>query len=123
MLGTFALSSGYYEAYYLKAKKVQAKIKRDFDNLFKKVDVLITPTSPTVAFKIGEKIQDPLTMYLADIFTVPVNLAGLPAISLPCGYAHNLPVGLQIIGNQFEENKILTLAEIYEKMTKKRQGS
>ena len=118
MLGTFALSSGYYEAYYLKAKKVQAKIKADFDRVFQRVDCLLTPTSPTVAFKIGERTKDPLTMYLADIFTVPVNLAGLPAISLPCGFAHQLPVGLQIIGNQFEEEKIFALAEAFEKINR-----
>jgi aspartyl-tRNA(Asn)/glutamyl-tRNA(Gln) amidotransferase subunit A len=117
MLGTFALSSGYYEAYYLKAKKVQAKIKEDFDEVFQKVDCLVTPTSPTVAFKIGEKTEDPLTMYLSDIFTISVNLAGLPAISIPCGFAYNLPVGLQIIGPQFSEKKILQVANLYEKNT------
>jgi len=117
MLGTFALSSGYYEAYYLKAKKVQTKIKEDFDKAFQKVDCLLTPTSPTVAFKIGEKSQDPLTMYLSDIFTVPVNLAGLPALSVPCGFIDGLPVGLQIIGRQFGENEILNIALEYEKNT------
>jgi aspartyl-tRNA(Asn)/glutamyl-tRNA(Gln) amidotransferase subunit A len=117
MLGTFALSSGYYEAYYLKAKKVQTKIKEDFDKAFQKVDCLLTPTSPTVAFKIGERSQDPLTMYLSDIFTVPVNLAGLPALSVPCGFAGGLPVGLQIIGRQFSENEILDIALEYEKNT------
>jgi aspartyl-tRNA(Asn)/glutamyl-tRNA(Gln) amidotransferase subunit A len=117
MLGTFALSSGYYEAYYLKAKKVQAKIKEDFDKAFQKVDCLVTPTSPTVAFEIGEKTEDPLTMYLSDIFTVPINLAGLPAISLPCGFVDGLPVGLQIIGKQFGEQIILNLANAYEQST------
>ena len=117
MLGTFALSSGYYEAYYLKAKKVQTKIKEDFNKAFQKVDCLLTPTSPTVAFKIGERSQDPLTMYLSDIFTVPVNLAGLPALSVPCGFADGLPVGLQIIGRQFSENEILDIALEYEKNT------
>ena len=115
MLGSFALSSGYYEAYYLKAKKVQTKIKEEFEEVFKKVDCLITPTSPTIAFKIGEKTDNPLTMYLADIFTVPVNIAGLPAISIPCGLADNLPVGLQIIGPQFSDEKILDFASFYER--------
>ena len=117
MLGTYALSAGYYEAYYLKAKKVQAKIKEDFDKVFEKVDCLITPTSPTPAFKIGEKIEDPLTMYLSDVFTVPINIAGLPAISIPCGFAQNLPVGLQIIGKQFDEEKIFNIAQIYQENT------
>jgi aspartyl-tRNA(Asn)/glutamyl-tRNA(Gln) amidotransferase subunit A len=103
------LSGGYYDAYYLKAQKVRTLIKQDFDNAFQEVDCLIAPTSPTPAFKLGEKVDDPLTMYLADIFTVAVNLAGLPAISVPCGYAKgsngsNLPVGLQIIGKPFRED-------------------
>jgi len=109
MLGTYVLSGGYYDAYYLKAQKVRTLIKQDFDNAFQEVDCLIAPTSPTPAFKLGEKVDDPLTMYLADIFTVAVNLAGLPAISVPCGYAKgsngsNLPVGLQIIGKPFRED-------------------
>ena len=115
MLGTYALSAGYYEAYYLKALKVRTLIKEDFDQAFKKVDVIFTPVSPTPGFKLGEKITDPLTMYLSDIFTVSVNLAGLPALSLPCGKIGKLPVGLQIIGQSFEENKILTIGEIFEK--------
>lgn len=116
MLGTYALSSGYYDAYYTKAKKVQALIKRDFDEAFKHVDVLVTPVSPTVAFPLGEKIQDPLTMYLSDIFTIPVNLAGLPAISIPCqsNNQNSLPVGLQIIANQFREDLLFKVAETYE---------
>lgn len=120
MLGTYVLSSGYYDAYYLKAKKVQALIKRDFDQAFKNVDVLVTPVSPTVAFKLGEKIQDPLTMYLSDIFTIPVNLAGLPAMSIPCNPndKKDLPVGLQIIANQFREDLIFHVAETYEKLVK-----
>ena len=114
MLGTYALSAGYYDAYYLKAQKVRTLIKQDFEKAFKKVDCLVTPTAPTVAFKLGEKFDDPLTMYLADIFTVSVNVAGLPAISVPCGFSRNLPVGLQIIGNYFDEAKILQVAHHYE---------
>jgi len=116
ILGTYILSAGYWDKYYLKAQKVRTLIKKDFEKAFKKVDCLITPTTPTTAFKIGEKIDDPLTMYLSDIFTVPVNLAGLPALSMPIGEIDNLPVGLQIIGNYFEENKILSLGRIIEKI-------
>jgi len=115
MLGTYALSAGYYEAYYLRAQKVRTLIKDDFDQAFKEVDAILTPVSPTPAFKLREKITDPLTMYLSDIFTVSVNLAGLPAISLPCGKVGKLPVGLQIIGKPFEEEKILAIGEILEK--------
>jgi len=114
MLGTYALSSGYYEAYYLRAQKVRTKIKEDFDKAFSKVDVIVTPTSPTTAFKIGEKTSDPLTMYLSDIYTVSINLAGLPAISLPCGRIGKLPVGMQIIGKAFQENIIFKVAQLYE---------
>jgi len=113
MLGTYALSAGYYDAYYLKAQKVRTLIKQDFDKAFEKVDAIFTPTCPTTAFKIGEKTADPLTMYLSDIFTVSVNLVGLPAISVPVGSASNLPVGLQIIGKPFEENKILNIAKSF----------
>jgi len=116
MLGTYALSAGYYEAYYLQAQKVRQLIKKDFDKAFSAVDVLLTPTTPTPAFKIGEKIEDPLSMYLSDIFTSAVNLAGLPAISIPVGKIGNLPVGLQIIGGPFEENKILSVGEILEQL-------
>jgi len=115
MLGTYALSVGYYEAYYKRAQKVRTLIKEDFQEAFEKVDLILTPVSPSVAFKLGEKISDPLTMYLSDIFTIAVNLAGLPALSLPCGKVNNLPVGLQIIGNKFEEHKILKVGEIFEK--------
>ena len=118
MLGTYALSAGYYEAYYLRAQKVRTLIRKDFDRAFEKVDAIFTPVSPTPAFKLGEKIDDPLTMYLSDIFTVSVNLAGLPALSLPVGKARKLPVGLQIIGKPFEENKILEIGEIFEKLWK-----
>ena len=115
MLGTYALSQGFYEAYYLRAQKVRTLVKEDFDRAFKNVDAIFTPVSPTPAFKLGEKIDDPLTMYLSDIFTISVNLAGLPALSLPCGKVDNLPVGLQIIGKPFEERKILEIGEIFEK--------
>jgi len=117
MLGTYALSAGYYDAYYLKAQKVRTLIKEDFENVFKKVDVLLTPVSPTTAFKIGEKIDDPLAMYLSDIFTISVNLAGLPALSLPCGKVDKLPVGLQIIGKPFEDEKILEIGKTLENFT------
>lgn len=118
ILGTFALSSGYYDAYYLRALKVRTLIKKDFDEVFKKFDAIITPTSPTHAFKIGEKIEDPLTMYLSDIFTISANLAGIPGISVPCGFTNdNLPVGLQILGKPFDERTILKIAYNYEQDT------
>jgi len=118
MLGTYALSSGYYDAYYLKAQKARTLIKKDFDDAFKKFDVIVTPTAPTPAFKIGEKTADPLQMYLSDIFTISVNLAGLPAISLPCGFTgSNLPIGLQIIGKGFDEETVLRAAHAYEQAT------
>jgi len=113
MIGTYALSAGYYDAYYLKAQKVRTLIKQDFDKAFEKVDVIMTPTCPSPAFKIGEKADDPLSMYLADIFTVSVNLAGLPAVSVPIGKVNKLPVGLQIIGKPFEDHKILEVAKQY----------
>ncbi len=116
MLGTYSLSAGYYDAYYLKAREVRNLIKNDFETVFKTVDLILTPVSPFVAFKIGERIKDPLSMYLVDIYTVPVNLAGLPAISLPCGKSQNLPVGLQIIGRPFEENKIFEAASFIEEI-------
>jgi aspartyl-tRNA(Asn)/glutamyl-tRNA(Gln) amidotransferase subunit A len=116
ILGTYVLSAGYYDEYYLKAQKVRTLIKQDFKQVFKKekIDFLLTPTTPTTAWQINEKINDPLSMYLADIYTVSVNLAGLPAVSLPVGKINDLPVGLQIIGNYFEENKILQLAKSIE---------
>jgi len=112
ILGTYTLSSGYYDAYYLKAQKVRALIKKDFDNAFKKVDVIVGPTTPDFAFKLGEKVSDPLKMYLSDIYTAPVNLAGLPAMSIPCvkSTRPSLPIGFQIIGNMFNEDKILRVA-------------
>lgn len=118
MLGTYSLSAGYYEAYYKKALQVRTLIKQDFEKAFEKVDFIVTPTAPTPAFKIGEKIDDPLQMYLSDIFTISVNLAGLPAISIPCGFSiDGLPIGLQIIGKPFDEAGILQLAYAYEQST------
>ncbi|MNI03127.1 Glutamyl-tRNA(Gln) amidotransferase subunit A [compost metagenome] len=117
MLGTYALSSGYYDAYYLKAQKVRTLIKKDFDDVFAKYDVIIGPTAPTPAFKIGEQSNDPLTMYLNDILTIPVNLAGVPAISVPCGLVDGLPVGLQIIGKPLDEATILRVAHAFEQHT------
>ena len=114
MLGTYALSSGYYDAYYLKAAKVRTLIYKEFEGAFKKVDVIVGPTSPVLPFKIGERVDDPLQMYLADILTVPVNLAGLPGISIPCGLVSGLPVGLQIIANHWQEAKIFNVAYAYE---------
>ena len=117
MIGTYALSSGYYDAYYLKAQKIRRLIHDDFAKAFLEVDVIMGPTTPTVAFKIGEKTDDPLSMYLEDIYTLAVNLAGLPGISIPAGFAHKLPVGLQIIGNLFSESKLLNVAHQYQKHT------
>jgi aspartyl-tRNA(Asn)/glutamyl-tRNA(Gln) amidotransferase subunit A len=118
MLGTYALSSGYYEAYYRKAQQVRTLIKKDFEDAFKGIDVIVTPTSPTPAFRIGEKVEDPLQMYLSDIFTISVNLAGVPAISIPCGFTSiNLPIGLQLIGRHFDEETILKVAYAYEQST------
>ncbi|MAW01802.1 MAG: Asp-tRNA(Asn)/Glu-tRNA(Gln) amidotransferase GatCAB subunit A [Candidatus Pelagibacter sp.] len=111
LIGTYVLSSGYYDAYYLKAQKVRNMIKKDFDNVYKEVDAILTPTAPSSAFSIGEKTNDPISMYLNDVFTVPTNLAGLPGISIPAGYDHNnLPLGLQVIGKQFDEQKILNIS-------------
>jgi len=116
MLGTFALSTGYYDAYYLKAQKVRTLIRRDFERAFENCDVIMTPVAPTTAFKLGEKMDDPLTMYLSDIFTISVNLAGLPGMSIPCGYdGKNLPIGLQLIGPPFSEETILRAGDAYER--------
>ncbi|MBH8573170.1 Asp-tRNA(Asn)/Glu-tRNA(Gln) amidotransferase subunit GatA [Nostocaceae cyanobacterium CENA369] len=118
MIGTYALSAGYYDAYYLKAQKVRTCIKQDFEKAFKKVDVLACPTVPTTAFKIGEKNTDPLSMYLLDLMTIPVNLAGLPGISIPCGFDNNgLPIGLQLIGKELREDQLLQVAYAYEQST------
>jgi len=118
MIGTYALSSGYYEAYYLRAQKVRTQVIRDFEKVFQKVDAIFCPVSPILPFKIGEKIDDPLSMYLVDVYTVSVNLVGLPALSLPVGSVRGLPVGLQIIGKPFEEEKILQIGEAFEKTWK-----
>jgi aspartyl-tRNA(Asn)/glutamyl-tRNA(Gln) amidotransferase subunit A len=118
MLGTYALSAGYYDAYYLKAQKVRTLIRRDFEQVFATQDVIVTPTAPTTAFRIGEKTSDPLQMYLSDIFTISVNLAGLPGLSLPCGFDRSgMPIGLQIVGRPFEEEKVLQAAYAYERAT------
>lgn len=118
MLGTFALSSGYYDAYYKKAQKVRTLIKQDFDQIFADYDVVIGPTTPTPAFKVGEKTADPLTMYANDILTIPVNLAGVPGISVPCGFSENgLPIGLQIIGKHFAEGTVYRAAHAFERAT------
>jgi aspartyl-tRNA(Asn)/glutamyl-tRNA(Gln) amidotransferase subunit A len=117
MLGTYALSAGYYDAYYLKAQKVRTLIRREFDAAFEKYDVLLTPTSPTVPFKIGEKLDDPVQMYLSDVCTLPINIAGLPAISIPAGFTEGLPIGLQIIGKPFAEETILKVAHAYQEVT------
>ncbi|MFC1902328.1 Asp-tRNA(Asn)/Glu-tRNA(Gln) amidotransferase subunit GatA [Chloroflexota bacterium] len=117
MLGTYALSAGYYDAWYVKAQKVRTLIRREFDEAFTKYDALVTPTSPTVPFKIGEKMDDPLQMYLSDICTLPINIAGLPGISIPAGFAGDLPIGMQIIGKPFGEEAILKVAYAYEQAT------
>jgi aspartyl-tRNA(Asn)/glutamyl-tRNA(Gln) amidotransferase subunit A len=118
MLGTYALSSGYYDAYYLKALKVRNLIRGDFTAAFQKADCIIMPTSPTTAFKIGEKTADPLQMYLSDVYTIAVNLAGVPAISIPCGFdKNNLPIGLQVIASAFQEEKLLRIARMFESQT------
>lgn len=115
ILGTYVLSSGYYDAYYMKALKVRTRLKEDFDKVFKNFDCIITPTSPTAAFKIGEKIDDPLSMYLSDVFTIPANLTGIPGISVPCGFTDGgLPVGMQILGKPFDEEKLLRVAYTFE---------
>jgi aspartyl-tRNA(Asn)/glutamyl-tRNA(Gln) amidotransferase subunit A len=117
MLGTFALSSGYYDAYYKKAQKVRTLIKQDFEKVFEQYDVIIGPTAPTPAFKLGENTRDPMTMYANDILTIPVNLAGVPAISVPCGFDKGLPLGLQIIGRHFDESTVYKVAHAFEQAT------
>jgi aspartyl-tRNA(Asn)/glutamyl-tRNA(Gln) amidotransferase subunit A len=118
MLGTYALSAGYYDAYYLKAQKVRTLIKGDFDKAFERVDALVAPTSPTVAFKFGARLQDPVAMYLSDACTLPVNVAGLPGISVPCGLSEGLPVGLQFIGRPWDELRLFQLGRAYEALTR-----
>jgi aspartyl-tRNA(Asn)/glutamyl-tRNA(Gln) amidotransferase subunit A len=118
ILGTYALSSGYYEAYYLRALKVRTKIKEDFDQIFQEYDCILTPTSPTVAFRAEERLDDPLTMYLSDIFTISANLAGIPGISIPCGFnQEGLPIGLQILAKPFAEETLFRAAYTYEQNT------
>ena len=114
MLGTYALSAGYYDAYYLKAQQVRTLIRQDFARVFEQVDALVTPTSPVVAFPIGEKSADPVQMYLIDVCTLPINIAGLPAMSVPCGFSDGLPVGMQLIGPHLSEERLLNIAYAYE---------
>jgi aspartyl-tRNA(Asn)/glutamyl-tRNA(Gln) amidotransferase subunit A len=116
MLGTYVLSAGYYDAYYLKAQQVRTLIRQDYDRAFERVDLVAMPTTPTAAFKLGEKVADPIQMYLGDIFTVSANLAGLPAISVPCGFTRDgLPVGFQLTGRPFDEATMLRAADAYER--------
>lgn len=117
MIGTYALSAGYYDAYYLKAQKIRRLIRDDFVRAFNEVDVILSPTAPTTAFKIGEKANDPISMYLSDIYTIAVNLAGLPGMSLPAGFLNNLPIGMQLIGNLFDESRLLNTAHAYQQVT------
>ncbi|MFA5933094.1 MAG: Asp-tRNA(Asn)/Glu-tRNA(Gln) amidotransferase subunit GatA [Microgenomates group bacterium] len=117
MLGTFALSTGYYDDYFAKAAKVRNLMKQDFEKAFEKCDVIVGPVSPTVAWNLGEKMKDPLTMYLSDIYTISVNLAGIPGLSVPCGFSEGLPVGLQVLGKYMDEETILNVGEVYEQNT------
>lgn len=118
LLGTFVLSKGYYDAYYAKAQKVRSLIRKDFDEAFREVDIILTPVTPTLPFKIGEKTENPLEMYLSDIYTIPANLAGIPALSLPTGvYKNGLPCGFQLMANRFEENKLIALGKFYENLS------
>jgi aspartyl-tRNA(Asn)/glutamyl-tRNA(Gln) amidotransferase subunit A len=117
MLGTYALSAGYYDAYYLKAQKVRTLIRREFEEAFRRYDALLTPTSPTVAFRLGEKTADPVAMYKSDVCTIPVNIAGLPAIAIPCGFAQGLPIGLQVIAPPLGEEVLLRIAYTYQQAT------
>ncbi|OGE31953.1 glutaminyl-tRNA synthase (glutamine-hydrolyzing) subunit A [Candidatus Daviesbacteria bacterium RIFCSPHIGHO2_01_FULL_44_29] len=118
MLGTFSLSSGYYDAYFTKAARVRTLIKQDFEKAFEKCDVIVGPVSPTVAWKLGEKVDDPLKMYLMDVYTVPPSLAGIPGLSVPCGFADGMPVGLHLLGKYMDEDTILSVGEVYEQATK-----
>jgi aspartyl-tRNA(Asn)/glutamyl-tRNA(Gln) amidotransferase subunit A len=118
MLGTFVLSAGYYDAYYAQAQRMRASIARDYTRAFETVDVIATPTSPTTAFRLGDRLEDPVQMYLADVFTVSANLAGIPAISVPCGLAGGLPVGLQFTGPAWGEARVLRAAAAYEAVTR-----
>jgi aspartyl-tRNA(Asn)/glutamyl-tRNA(Gln) amidotransferase subunit A len=115
MLGTYALSSGYYDAYYVKAQKVRTLLKEDFDRAFERVDAIVAPTSPTVAFPIGARTDDPYQMYLADVFTIPANMAGIAGVAVPCGFSDGLPVSLQVLGKAFDEATVLRVADAYER--------
>ena len=116
MIGTYVLSAGYYDAYYRKAQKVRTLVKKDFDNAFKKVDVILAPVSPTPAFKVGAHTDDPVAMYLEDVFTLSQAMAGIPSLSIPCGFSRDkLPIGMQIMGKQFDEETVLRVGEAYEK--------
>ncbi|MBI4233824.1 MAG: Asp-tRNA(Asn)/Glu-tRNA(Gln) amidotransferase subunit GatA, partial [Chloroflexi bacterium] len=117
MLGTYALSAGYYDAYYLKALKVRTLIRQEFEAAFERYDALITPTSPTLPFKLGEKTADPVAMYKSDICTIPVNIAGIPCISIPCGFHERLPIGMQLMGKALSEETILRIAYTYQQAT------
>jgi aspartyl/glutamyl-tRNA(Asn/Gln) amidotransferase subunit A (EC 6.3.5.-) len=119
LMGTFSLSAGYYGKYYLKALKVRNLIIKDFEGSFRKrkLDAIVSPTMPYKPFKLGEKIEDPISMYLSDIYTVPVNLTGLPSVSIPCGFSEGLPIGIQLIGRAFDEETIINIAKIYEENT------
>ena len=117
MIGTYALSAGYYDTYYLKAQQCRHLISNDFQQVFNDVNVIMCPTTPTTAFKFGEKMNDPVSMYLADIYTISANLAGLPSISIPANFLNNLPIGMQIIGNYFDESYLLNIANRYQQIT------
>jgi aspartyl-tRNA(Asn)/glutamyl-tRNA(Gln) amidotransferase subunit A len=117
MIGAYVLSHGYYDAYYLQAQRIRRLIANDFVEAFKQCDVIMGPTSPSTAFKLGEKAADPVQMYLSDIYTIAVNLAGLPGMSVPCGFVSGLPVGLQLIGNYFAEGQLLNVAHCYQQAT------
>jgi aspartyl-tRNA(Asn)/glutamyl-tRNA(Gln) amidotransferase subunit A len=117
MLGTYALSAGYYDAYYLKAQQVRTLIRQDFQRVFQRVDALVAPTSPVVAFRLGERTADPVQMYLIDVCTLPANIAGLPAMSVPCGFDRGLPVGMQLIGPHLSEETLLGVAHAYQRAT------
>ena len=117
MIGTYVLSAGYYDAYYLKAQRLRRLLRDEFRAALEQVDVIVTPTAPSAAFPLGSRLDDPVAMYLSDIYTVSVNLAGLPAISIPAGFSNGLPVGMQIIGNYFREAALLNVAHQYQQMT------
>ena len=117
MVGTYALSAGYYDAYYVKAQKVRTLIRREFEEAFQRFDALVTPTSPSIAFRLGERTADPMQMYLSDLYTPPASIAGIPAMSIPCGFVEGLPVGLQLMGKHLSEETLLRIAHAYEQAT------